>query len=696
MSFGSNELAELKRIRDASGTLHTDLVNLVTTIEAPTPPPPPTPPAPPVINSFTASPSTITQGQSTLLSWSTSGQVDMLTLAGTDGFSQTVTGLVQLSVSPTVSVTYTLTAINAGGSDSKTTSITVMAPPPSGFNWPGVNADATIPLGATVTINDTTTAKARKLIVNGKLTFAPNVATKLEVQTIDGSGEIERGTVSNPVTAVSEIVFLDRPLSAPDTTENGWHFTGKVREHGLAKTSDCRLPNGAAIGQTVIQLDRAPVGWLPGDEVGFADSRFFNDWSGWPWKPERRVIASVNGSVLTLSSPLGHDYPRAQNKDGSFRTDMTPHVVNLTRNVITRSENPNGVRGHCMWEGLAADIDRRYYALKNLGRTTAAPRDPVTNPPGRYPDHYHHMHDAAGRFKSVGGVIDGGDSQTHNFTWGMAIHQTNQGQVDDLVVWNYAGACIAHAEDGNEHDNALTNCIAIQARPGPGATGRADSSMPGREGDGFWANGSHNPVGGGPSNRLINCVAANCSLHGFTFFGGGPFVQFQGCETYGGRNGYTHWYINGASTASPNPSAPESFIDGMKVWNCWEHGFGLIYDFYNVTWRDCLVRGQNTGKGWHSGDYRTRNAKLIRFDCERMNVGINAPMVDAPSEVLIDGPRIQCQTAEVTVEPQAQTGGGGWTPQARTVRIVTPTPAPPTFRVVNTDTSPADQVIVQP
>ena len=78
-----------------------------------------TPPAVPIINSFLANPSSITEGESSTLSWSV-----------TDATSVTIDhaiGTVALSgttaVNPTTTTTYTLTATNTAGS--VTASVTV-------------------------------------------------------------------------------------------------------------------------------------------------------------------------------------------------------------------------------------------------------------------------------------------------------------------------------------------------------------------------------------------------------------------------------------------------------------------------------------------------------------------------------------------------------------------------------------------
>lgn len=76
--------------------------------------------APPVISSFSASPASITAGQASTLSWNVSGATSLAIDHGVG----TVTGS-NVSVSPTASTTYTLTARNSAGTVTAATSVAV-------------------------------------------------------------------------------------------------------------------------------------------------------------------------------------------------------------------------------------------------------------------------------------------------------------------------------------------------------------------------------------------------------------------------------------------------------------------------------------------------------------------------------------------------------------------------------------------
>jgi len=86
------------------------------TVSAIVPPPPP-----PSITTFTASPSTILAGQSSTLSFSTSGATSLIINPG----NINVTGLSSLIVSPSVTTNYVLTANNSSGSVTSPIGVTV-------------------------------------------------------------------------------------------------------------------------------------------------------------------------------------------------------------------------------------------------------------------------------------------------------------------------------------------------------------------------------------------------------------------------------------------------------------------------------------------------------------------------------------------------------------------------------------------
>ena len=103
---------------------------------APPPPPPPVvapvePPAPPAaprIVQFTAEPSSIQRGESSMLRWEVSGTASSVAINQGVG---TVQATGNSPVSPTSSTTFTLTATGPGGVQTASTTVSVVTPPPA-------------------------------------------------------------------------------------------------------------------------------------------------------------------------------------------------------------------------------------------------------------------------------------------------------------------------------------------------------------------------------------------------------------------------------------------------------------------------------------------------------------------------------------------------------------------------------------
>src|SRR5262249_22463233 len=130
-------------------------------------------------------------------------------------------------------------------------------------------------------------------------------------------------------------------------------------------------------GMTALTLAQAPSGWRVGDRVVLppTDPVAYPNLSGGPLETEEVRIAAISGNLVTLDHPLANDHTRAY--DAKAGLTFLPHLVNLSRNVVLSSENPDGVRGHTMF-AERANVDIRYTEFLDLGRTTGAPLDNTT------------------------------------------------------------------------------------------------------------------------------------------------------------------------------------------------------------------------------------------------------------------------------------------------------------------------------
>src|SRR5207249_3885739 len=107
-----------------------------------------------------------------------------------------------------------------------------------------------------------------------------------------------------------------------------------------------RLSREPLAGQTSLVFERPVADWKVRDNLVIPDTRQLRSTEGGKdYKPqsERVQIAAVSGANVTLAAPLVYDHKGARDTNGAV--EFLPHVGNLSRNVIVRSENPAGTRG---------------------------------------------------------------------------------------------------------------------------------------------------------------------------------------------------------------------------------------------------------------------------------------------------------------------------------------------------------------
>ena len=416
-----------------------------------------------------------------------------------------------------------------------------------------------------------------------------------------------------------------------------------------------------------------------GDRLVLPDTRHIKETEvtggGWlnavnQWEERTLLAVSPDGRTLTLNAPLLYDHRGARDFNGVL--EFLPHIGNLTRNVIVRSANPSGTRGHMVGIHMA-DLDIRYALFRDLGRTTFRPLHTTDNPTGnhigRYPVHIHHVSGPVEvpprdhQFKLMGNAVDGGSAATE-FKWGIAVHGSHYGLIQDNVVYNYNGAAIA-TEDGSESYNVFDHNFVLRGMGLPnvqmpsGEIVEARSAL-GTEGVGFWFRG--------PNNFVTNNIAANFqnstteAAYGFVYqfrflgdikvpnFRGAdtmglmgpnqftlmngnnlPLLQFENNEAYGAmQGGLTYWWI---SSKDPEAfaGATESVIKNFKAWHIYNKGV-YIYPGQKVTFDGLKIRGNYVpgsrccGDGVYFADYMAKDIVIRNSDIQGMEQGIIAPM----------------------------------------------------------------------
>ena len=437
--------------------------------------------------------------------------------------------------------------------------------------------------------------------VDGHLVFRTDRDTRLKVVnlTVVDGGALDVGTVDASIArnVTAEIVIADQKIDGaadPAQIGTGIQGLGKVRMHGATKTPTfARLAEEPLAGQSTLALEQAPQGWAAGDEIVIPDTRQLPDRSNAQADQiERLRVSSIDGNRVTLSAPLQFAHRGARTPDGALQ--LLPHVGNITRNVVIRSENPHGTRGHTIFTSRA-DVDMRYVAFHDMGRTMMGPLDNTVfdtagnvvklgeNQIGRYAIHFHHDFGPVAtppngyQFTLIGNAVDTAPK------WGITIHNSHYGLIRDNVVFDAQGAGIV-TEDGDEAFNVFEHNFALKVKgsgefaPRSGYAGAAPD--PGGEGNGFWFRG--------PDNYIRNNVAADADAVGFGLAAGSlgtvripaykgadpnvgsqstaldttlaPVLEFSNNEAYGAMVTGATWGWNGT-------------VSNFRVWHPSRQGF---------------------------------------------------------------------------------------------------------------------------
>jgi G8 domain-containing protein len=577
---------------------------------------------------------------------------------------------------------------------------------------PTVNDRVAITAGTTVTYDRQSDADLECANVFGQLTFRPDVPTRLTVGTLTvmPGGGLQIGSMGAPVAAgvTAEIVLADRPVNTgldPEQYGTGLLGLGRVTMHGATKAPTfARLAGEVQSGQSSLPLSAAVSGWLPGDRLVVPGTNQVSTSAGYQGQWETPTLAFASGSQVGLTTGLAHAHRGG--RDAAGRLAFLPHVGNISRNVIVRSQNPNGTRGHVLLTNRA-EVDIRYAAFKDLGRTTIAPLDSTvmssghaahigSNQVGRYSLHLHHLFGPASgapngyQYVLIGNAVDGGTK------WGITIHNTHYGLVRDNVVYNAAGAGIM-TEDGSETANVIENNFVV--RPWGTGNDRADDRQAindwGWEGSGIWLRG--------PDNYVRNNVVANANSYAVTFMMLGvdsvrvpsapgadpnvsghtvnmmavPLREFSSNEFYGAHRGITVWNL-GAKCCTEVYDTPVSTFHNTRMWNVGVLGF-YGYGENRVTFDGWLHYNDASAlSNLHEstislffGDYIARNIVIRNADIQGLRIGVHAPIKagdvrdiygSQPGTLVVENSTLKNYWNIYTSTPYGVTGGGGMIP----------------------------------
>src|SRR5262249_11976838 len=296
----------------------------------------------------------------------------------------------------------------------------------------------------------------------------------------------------------AEVVCADVPFDLsrdPSQYGHGLIGLGKVTMHGAVKSDTfVRLAAEPHAGDTTLLLEAPVSGWQVGDRLVLPDThqlqwfeQHLYDYNYLPqWELPALAAISADGRTITLAAPLQFDHLGSRNPDGAL--EFLPHVGVLSRNVVVKSANPLGTRGHTMFLDRA-DVDVRYVQFSGLGRTQVGGTDDTTydeagnvthlgsNQSGRYPVQFLHLYGPAAtpadgyQYTFVGNAVLCPVTPMA-FKWGIDVNDSHYGLIKDNVLYNWAGAGVV-TEAGNESYNVFEHNFVVRvlgdgARDGEG------------------------------------------------------------------------------------------------------------------------------------------------------------------------------------------------------------------------------------
>jgi len=535
---------------------------------------------------------------------------------------------------------------------------------------PGATDRVAVGAGHNVVYDLASDTKLACIDLRGRLSFSTDVNTRMKtgnLMVMDG-GYLEVGSAAKPVSAnvTAEIIISDQKIDRkldPAELGNGIESLGKITMHGAVKTPTfARLAKEPLAGQTTLTLEQPATTWKAGDRIVIPDTRQLRESQrGDQYQPqdEKLEIASISGTQVTLKSALKFNHKGARNADD--RLEFLPHVGNLSRNVVVRSENPNGTRGHMIFMSRS-DVDLRYVEVREMGRTKMGVLDNTeftdkgqvaklgTNQIGRYAIHFHHNFGPKQtpgngyQFTLVGNSVDGAPK------WGVTVHNSHYGLIEDNVVYNTRGAGIV-TEDGTESFNVFEHNFALRSagsgdfapRSGYGGSG-AD---PGGEGAGFWFRG--------PNNYIRNNVAANADTFGYGLAAGSlgevRVPKFKGADTSKQSETVAMDTTNAPVLEFANNEAYGEIQTGVacgwngeiknfRVWNPSRHGLTgtptdrLLVDSITVRGDKSILSDEfESPTGVWVSNYAAKSIIVRNANVQGMRTGVTSPFFRADQSV---------------------------------------------------------------
>ncbi|MEL7044104.1 MAG: G8 domain-containing protein, partial [Pseudomonadota bacterium] len=410
---------------------------------------------------------------------------------------------------------------------------------------PDAGARVFIPDGVSVTYNGTSDIALDTLQIDGDLSFASNVNSRLVVDTIvvTHTGKLYVGTAGSPIAPnrTVDIQFTsDTPLDPDDlqVIGRGLISMGTVEIHGANKTDWLAVDPGTEVsaGDTSLLLETAPSGWRVGDQLvisGTYTDLGTNAHGDENYHDEVRTITNINGRQITLNTALAYNH----HLEPGFNS-LRLYVANTTRNVSFSTQDwetgnvPTQQRAHAMFMSQDTHIENAGFYGMGRNDKTQLVTDPdgqgngTENARGRYPIHLHLL----GADVDDAYVEIKGNAVVDSPGWGYTIHGS-KAIVEDNVSFDVVGAHFV-TEDGNERTQFRRN-IAIKSTGiaesewinllDGGNAPRALARDFGERGMGFWLDTSFS-VEAFEDNVVTSTFGPGVIVYGHNDFHGQPDV----------------------------------------------------------------------------------------------------------------------------------------------------------------------------
>lgn len=558
----------------------------------------------------------------------------------------------------------------------------------SGSTWYNTDSDTQvkpvagdtilIPEGITVTYDQNDDTEYGTVRVDGEMAFKTDRDTKIVLDTffIDHTGTLRIGSEGSPLPANRNctIEYADNGdldvTNDPVKMQRGLVCLGQALIYGAPKQAFRRLTTGLAASATSCTLDGSVDGWKVGDEILITGTRMkgFDGGKNGTWRDvenETRTIASIGGTtnspVITWTGGLAHDHPACHR-----RAALTPHMLNLTRNIKTYTagtDTPSKHRAHQLFKNKDANYVG-YVEARNMGRTDMQRR---LGAEGK-PENLRLIMENMMIVPSTGQPIDADTNTNGRYMWHFHRNGADNPDLDPTIFEGLVGVeCPSWMYVHHDSHGHMRNCIAVDfvvgfAGEGGGTWGSFDgcfatgSKQPAEEmtqnntknggnnlgdiGHGFWSN-----------SRILNiknCIATGCQ-NGMAWtsrvsFKTDVFATMTAIpRAFYGNVGYEHKAFSviegfkdnevyaclfGGSVAKKQPVQHHnlrSVLDGFTAWEVskgfhWQYTHGYTMIDWDIIGFDPTHR---TGTPWNPGSafdiYRqTSDMVLVRPKVEAM------------------------------------------------------------------------------